>query len=202
MTTFYILRHADKEKGDFFNPRLRHQDQPISQTGKQRAEKLWQFFAEKPISAIYISEYLRTSQTIEYAANRLQLTPVIDRRLNEIDNGLFDGLSLDEIQQLYPEALKTLLERKQDFRFPKGETGEEARQRIASLLEEKRMAHNAENIILVCHEGLIRLTMCHIMNLPVYQRGNFHVDFCGITEITYQPEYAAWKLIRFNQTAC
>jgi hypothetical protein len=29
MTTWYIVRHAEKEPGDFYNPRLRHQDQII-----------------------------------------------------------------------------------------------------------------------------------------------------------------------------
>ena len=56
-----------------------------------------------------------------------------------------------------------------------------------------------ENIVAVSHEGLIRQLMCHIMNIPVYKRGNFYVDFCGITEISYQPEYQSWKLLRFNQ---
>ena len=200
MTTFYILRHADKEKGDFYNPHLRHQDEPISQKGKQDARKLWSFFSDKQVSAIYISEYLRTAQTIEYAASRLQLTPIIDKRLNEMDNGLFEGKSIQEIQQVFPDAWKSMLERKEDFRFPEGETGEEARKRIADLLEEKRKTHDTENVILVSHEGLIRSLMCYIMNLPVYQRGHFQVNTCGIMEIVYQPEYNAWKLIRFNHT--
>jgi hypothetical protein len=29
MPTFYIIRHARKELGDFYNPRLRHDDEPI-----------------------------------------------------------------------------------------------------------------------------------------------------------------------------
>ncbi len=32
--TFYIIRHAHKEQGNFYNPRLRHQDEPISQAGR------------------------------------------------------------------------------------------------------------------------------------------------------------------------
>lgn len=63
-----------------------------------------------------------------------------------------------------------------------------------------RQVHGDNNIVLLSHEGLIRLWMCHMMNLPVYKRGNFHVDFCGITEIVYQEQYRCWKLIRFNQT--
>lgn len=199
MTTCYIIRHAEKEKGDFYDPHLRHQDEPISQTGRQKAIRLWPYLRDKQISAIYISAYQRTRQTIEHVAAQLGITPVIDERLNEIDNGCFDGLSEEEIQRLYPEIWKAFVERSADFRFPGGETGEEANQRIASLLEEKQQAHMNENLIFVSHEGWIRLLMCHIMDLPVYRRWDFHYDFCGITEITYQPLYQSWKLIRFNQ---
>jgi broad specificity phosphatase PhoE len=199
MTTFYILRHADKESGDFYNPQLRHQDQPISQKGWLQAQKLAPFFADKPISAIYISEYRRTGQTIEYVAQAHQLTTIADARLNEIDNGLIEGLTDEEIRQKYPEVWNGFHERTVDFRFPEGETGIEAQKRIVDFLEEKRLQYSSGNIVAVCHDGLSRLLMCHIVNIPVYKRWNFQVDTCGIMEICYQPEFAAWKLIRFNQ---
>jgi broad specificity phosphatase PhoE len=199
MPTFYIIRHAHKEKGNSYNPRLRHQDEPISQQGRKEAIELWPYLCDKNISAIYISGYLRTGQTIDHVAKQLGNVPIMDERLNEIDNGCFDGMSNDEIQQKYPDVWKAFHERTADFRFPEGETGEEARQRIAEFLEEKQKIHAAENIVLVSHEGLIRLTACHILGLPVYYRWNFSVDFCGIMEISYQPEYRSWKLMRFNQ---
>jgi len=198
MNTVHIIRHAEKVKGEFYNPNLKHQDEPISANGKLESEKLWSYFSGKSVAAIYISEYLRTAQTAEYVAGRLGLTPVIDKRLNEIDNGLFETLSADEVQNQYPVEWRAFRERKQDFRFPEGETGEEARARIADILEEKRIAHENGNVLFFCHEGLIRILMCHIMGLPVYLRGNFQVDFCGIMEILYQPEYGKWKLVRFN----
>ena len=199
MTTCYIIRHAVKERGEFFNPRMRHQDEPISAQGQGDAKKLCSYFAGKSIAAIYISEYQRTRQTSEPLARQFNLTPVIDARLNEIDNGRLDGMTDEQIQQVYPDVWRAFLSRSADFRFPEGETGEEARQRIVEFLEEKRQRHASENIILVSHEGLIRLLMCTILDLPVYKRWNFHFDFCGIMEITYIAEYAIWKLIRFNQ---
>ena len=199
MKTFYIIRHADKEIGDFYNPVLRHQDQPISAKGQQDATKLYSFLADKPISAIYVSAYQRTGQTIEYAAQQLGLVPEVDDRLNEIANGYIDGLDEQEFKERFPEAWKAYIERKYDFRFPGGETGEEARIRIMNFLTEKMDRHNSESIVIVTHEGLIRILMCAIMGLPVYKRWNFFVDFCGITEIVFQPEYEEWKLIRFNQ---
>jgi|WetSurMetagenome_2_1015567.scaffolds.fasta_scaffold359477_1 broad specificity phosphatase PhoE len=198
MNSFYIVRHAEKEKGDFFNPYLRHQDEPITPKGQQSAQRLWSFFCSRNISAIYISEYLRTAQTVEYVSTQLRIAPVIDKRLNEIDNGLIEGLSDQELQSTYPEVWNGFRERDHDFRFPNGETGEEAKNRIVELLNEKRTLHPSENVLFVCHEGLIRIMTCAVMGLPVYHRWNYKVDFCGITEISYQPEYNNWKLIRFN----
>ena len=85
MTTCYIIRHAAKERGDFFNPDLRHQDEPISAQGRVDAQKLGSYFDGQSIAAIYVSEYRRTLQTSEPVARLLNLTPVIDARLNEID---------------------------------------------------------------------------------------------------------------------
>jgi len=199
MTTFFILRHADKESGDFYNPRLRHQDQPISEKGRLEAQRLVQFFSDKPISAIYISGFQRTGQTIQYVAQAHQLTPIMDERLNEIDIGGVDGLADEEIQQKYPQVWDGFQKRSADFRFPEGETGAEAQKRAVDFLEEKRQQYSSGNIILVSHDGLTRLLMCYIMDLPVYRRWNFQVDTCGIMEISYQLEFQAWKLIRFNQ---
>ena len=199
MTTCYIIRHAEKEKGDFYNPHLRHQDEPISQKGREEARKLWSYLCNKEIEAIYISGYLRTAQTIEYVAQQSGITAVIDERLNEIDNSSIEGMTDEAIRETYPDIWNGFRDRSSDFRFPEGETGEEAKARIAGFLAEKQQIHQNENIVVVSHEGLIRLLICHIMNIPVYERWNFHFDFCGIMEIMYQPDHNDWKLIRFNQ---
>lgn len=197
--TFYIVRHAQKEEGDFFNPGLRHQDQPISREGREQAQALRAFFADKEISKIYISAYQRTQQTIMPVAEDFNLVPVLDGRLNEIDNGLFEGRTEEEIQREFPEEWRAFCERKTDFHYPEGETGGEARDRIAAFLDEVRETHGEKDIIIVTHEGWIRLLMCHIMGNPVYNRWNFYVDYCGITELVHLPDYGVWKLMRFNQ---
>jgi broad specificity phosphatase PhoE len=198
--TFYIVRHAEKEKGDFYNPTLRHQDQPISRVGQEQAQKLIPSFEDKGISRVYVSAYQRTGQTIAPLAGHLNLLPIMDERLNEIDNGLFDGATEAEVREKFPAEWQAYRERKTDFRFPEGETGEEAQKRIIEFLNEKREAHGDENTLIVCHDGLIRLLMCHVTDNPTTSRWNFYVDFCGITEITFQPDHETWKLMRFNQT--
>lgn len=198
MSTFLVVRHAEKADGEFYNPYLRHQDQPITPSGRQRAERLLSFVGNRRPSSIYISEYLRTRQTAEYVAAQLGLCPVVEKRLNEVDNGAIEGLSDEEIRSNYPDVWNGFRQADHDFRFPGGESGEEARGRIMGLLEEKWLRHQSEAVVFVCHEGLIRIMVCAILGLPVYARWRFSVDFCGITEIAFQPEARKWKLIRFN----
>lgn len=196
---WYIVRHAEKEKGNFFNPVLRHQDEPVSSKGLVESRRLWDYFSKKNISQIYISHYIRTGQTVEYTARKLGITPIKDDRLNEIDNGLIDGMTDQQIEKTYPDVWRGFLERDHDFQFPGGEFAEDARARIVSFSHEKQ--RDNRDILIICHEGLIRLWACHILGMPVYRRWDFKVDYCGITEIEFIPEFNSWRLLRFNQLA-
>ncbi|MFW9948186.1 MAG: histidine phosphatase family protein [Candidatus Odinarchaeota archaeon] len=193
---WYIIRHADKEQGDFYNPDLRHQDQPISEKGHLKAQKLISYFSDKSIDKIFVSEYIRTKQTIKYVAEKKKILPIADSRLNEIDNGLIEGLSEQVLQQKYPYVWNAFKDRDRDFQFPEGESGEDALKRIKSFFKDKQVSK--EDIILVSHDGLIRLLLCYILGIAVYRRWDFQVDACGIMEIEYQTTFKKWKLIRFN----
>jgi broad specificity phosphatase PhoE len=196
---WYFLRHAEKETGDFYNPRLRHQDRPLSEKGHKDAQKLVGYFADKKLAAIYVSGYSRTYQTIQPVASELDLVPIVDERLNEIDNGLVDEMTEVEFKQAYPQEWSVFKARSADFRYPGGETGLEAQRRVVDFAVEKLAQHRGENILVVSHDGLIRLWICHILGIPVYKRGIFQVDSCGLVEVNYLQDEECWKLIRFNQ---
>ena len=198
--TFYILRHGDKEEGQFRNPNVPLNDQPLSELGQKQARALVGFFADRQIAHIYVSAYQRTGQTIAYVAQHFGLTPIVDERLNEMNIGDFENATREEREEKFPAEWQAYRERRSDFRFPGGESGVEAQRRAVEFLDEKRELHGDENVIAVCHDGLLRTLMCHVIGIPLNNRWNFRADTCGITEIEYQPEYGAWKLIRYNQT--
>ena len=123
---------------------------------------------------------------------------ILVQRLNEVDNGAWDGLSEAEIRKIYPKQWEAFQGRRRDFRFPAGETGREAEKRIAAFLDEKRLLHEGQNLLVVSHEGLMRLLACHVLRLPVYRRWAFRLDFCGLIELHHHPD-RGWSLVRLNQ---
>lgn len=194
----YVIRHGDKAKGDFFNPRLRHQDQPLSRLGRAQARALRRRLCTAEITGIYVSEYIRTGQTIAPLARAKGVVPVVDPRLNEIDVGELDKMPEGALKERYPEVWKAYLEAGTDYRWPGGETGGEAASRMMSLFREK--ADPARSIILVAHEGIIRCFIAELLGIPAYRRFLLTMDTAGVTEIGWEEDHKAWRLVRMNQT--
>lgn len=195
----YFIRHADKGTGSCYNEHLQHQDYPITKQGEKRAAKLAEYFEHINLDAVYASEYKRAQQTAGAVAERKGLSVSVDERLNEIDNGVIDGMSDEEIKRKYPVFFKDFLSFSKDVRFPGGETGSETKQRQKSLLDD--LIKKNEDALLVTHEGYIRLLVCHLAGLPVYKRCKFKMDYCGICEVEYLESSGQWRINKVNQTA-
>jgi broad specificity phosphatase PhoE len=194
----YLLRHAEKEWGGYFNPALRHQDEPLTAHGRRQAQAWAEHFAGAALAGIYVSRYQRTGQTAEPIAQRLGLSPMVDERLNELDNGQLEGMTEQAVRETYPDVWQALQARNTDFRFPGGETGAEAASRIEAFVAAAQRLHPDQSVLVVSHDGLIRLWLCCALGLPVYRRWDFKVDFCGLTELTLEPGAGRWRLLRFN----
>ncbi len=193
----YFVRHADKLGGDFFNQRIGHNDSPISPAGEQRAQRLAAYFENKPIDAVYASEYVRTAQTAEYVAAIKGLPVHRDGRLNEIDSGVIENMTDEQIQTQYPEFWRDFFSYERDVRFPGGETGDEVKARQKSLLD--NLIRQNKDAVLITHEGYIRLLICHVLGLPPYKRHLFHVGFCSVTELGYDEEMGFWSVYKVNE---
>ena len=194
----YIVRHGDKENHDYYNADLKHHDPPLSEAGIRKAKKLFDYFKNKQINKIIVSEYLRTEQTAQCVAENKGLHIIRDRRLNEIDNGIIESMSDEDIKEKYPEFWDNFFSYSKDVRFPEGETGEEVKARQKDLLDE--LIKNDEDILLVSHEGYIRLLICNLLDIPVYKRNLFEVDMCGIMEFKYDRKLKSWIIVKFNHT--
>ena len=194
----FISRHGEKIREGYYNEFLKHQDGPLTEKGEIMAKRLIDYFANIEIKRIIVSEYLRTSQTASYVANNKGLPIEKDKRLNEIDNGMIESMDEEEIIEKYPEFWRDFNSHTIDVRFPEGETGEDVLVRQKSLLDE--LIQRDQDVLLVSHEGYIRLLICHLLDIPVYKRHRFKVDMCGIMEIEYDKSTKEWIIIRFNHT--
>ncbi|TXT43717.1 MAG: putative phosphoglycerate mutase [Spirochaetes bacterium] len=179
--SIFVVRHADRELGDFPSPEVPMSDQPISAVGRKRAERLLEFFKDIEIATIRASKYVRTEQTIKPLAESKGLPVARDPRLNEINVGEAAKLSDEELRAGFPEFWKLYKERRQ-----------------ARVYEAFLELDPGANHIMVAHDGIIRTLVCKVLGLPPHMRHLFRIVFCSITVFDRSAEFGCWTMTRMN----
>jgi broad specificity phosphatase PhoE len=137
-------------------------DVALSSVGVAEAEAL----ACLDVDAVYTSPVRRCFETARPLAARLELEPLVEPRLREIDFGEFDGIAYAEAEERWPEVYAALLREPTTVRFPGGENYAELRARAWAALEEIVNRHDGERVAVFTHAGVIRSLLAHVLSVP------------------------------------
>ena len=74
------------------------------------------------------------------------------KALNEIDGGVCEGLTYEEIKEQYPEEYQRRKDSKYSYRYPMGESYYDLVIRLEPVIME---LERSENVLVVCHQGEI-----------------------------------------------
>ncbi|HAU36977.1 MAG TPA: hypothetical protein DCX07_04595 [Phycisphaerales bacterium] len=141
---------------------------PLTDAGEDHAAQAAGGLAAHPIAAVYASRGQAERQTAEIVARQLGVKVRIAPNLREIDYGLWQGLTKDEIQRRNPRVFRHWEEDPSAVRPPDGETLQEAQERIrlAVLAVLKRHKAQAE-VLLVLRPVVLGLLRCLIESTDV-----------------------------------
>ena len=193
----YFVRHGNKVAGDFYNAELNILDEPLSERGQTDAHHIAEYFRDIEIRKIIVSRHLRTQQTARFVSEEKRLPLLIDERVDEINNGGIRYMTESEIKAAYPAFWENFSSRQRDVRYPNGESGGDVIKRQDSFLNELKSEQG--NILVVTHEGFIRILLCNILGLPVYKRYKFKVAMGSVSAIEFDKTEQEWRLVLFNE---
>ena len=152
MTTVYLVRHGATE----WNHSRRAQgtaDIDLNDAGRGQAEEAADRLAEVDLSAVYSSDLRRAMDTARPIAERHGLPVKAEPRFQEIDQGEWTGLHVDEIQRRWPDLWGAA---RHYSRRPGGESPAEVRERALAGLKDAVASHPDGAIVVVSHGGTIR----------------------------------------------
>ncbi len=118
----------------------------LTKKGKKQAETAAKKFKNKKIVLIYSSDFLRTRQTAGIIAEKLGLKIKLDKRLRDINFGIFQGGKIGEYRKFF-------INKKLKFfkRPPKGESWRDVRKRTIDLIKDIEKKHRNKTILIVSH---------------------------------------------------
>jgi len=157
-SAIYLCRHGESQMN--VEQRIGG-DSSLSPRGEAFGAKLGDFMAEQPLDTIvWTSELCRTRQTADLAG--LNYEPW--KALNEIDAGVCEGLTYEEIRERYPEEYERRngeTGNKYSYRYPMGESYYDLVIRLEPVIME---LERSENVLVVCHQAVIRCLLAYFQN--------------------------------------
>ena len=162
-TTLLLIRHG-QTTWNVMGRIQGHEDVPLNDTGQGQAEALAQRLKGWPITAVYSSDLQRAAMTATVLGRSLGLDPSLDTDWRECHMGLFQGLTLKQAQNRFPQAFAG---QKRFVPPVKGETYPILQSRVIRAYDKIINAHRGEMVAVVSHGRTLSALIGHILDISV-----------------------------------
>jgi len=193
MSRLFLVRHGETALKS--SQRLwGHTDVELSALGLKQAERLRDRLASEKIDFIYSSDLKRALVTARTATSRHQLGITTCAELREFNYGKVEGLTFEEIERLYPDCSRYLIERSPDLRFPDGESLNELGKRVGKFTEGLKEHKAEETILIVVHSGVLRTLICQLLGIELKYFYQFIPELASLSIVETYPGVAVLNL--------
>lgn len=168
------------------NRLLGSSDVPLSTQGIQQATQLGARLAQEGITHLITSPLQRAYTTAKRIAPHIGPVPMtIEPRLQEIDFGAAEGLTLPEVARRYPDVYHAYCAQGNEVEFPRGEAFSAFQERVHHWLEEFLATYQDtdETVLIVTHGGVTRVALCILLAWPIETFWRIRQDYACINSI-------------------
>lgn len=172
----YLVRHGESEA----NVSKRFSgitDIELSQLGREQAKEAGKILIDKTIDNIFSSPLKRAKNTAEIIADEIGFNKdiVIDKSLTEVNFGIFENLTWEEIVEQYAEESQTWVEFKHKYKFPKGEGYDDIILRISDFFD-----NVPDNSLIATHYGVIQSVLLYFEIVDDTTLWDYNISNCDI----------------------
>ena len=195
MSTIFLFRHT--ETVNTVDGKFRYNgfiDVDVTIQGLQRLRKYIPIVKFKNIKKIYSSDLKRAYKGAKIFADALGLKVIKLKELREVKQGIFEGLTYEEIMEKFPEEAKKKFSDFINYRVKDGENLIDAYNRVIPCF--KNIILKNENSIIVAHGGVNMLILTYCLNMSLKDIFRIQQDFGCMNEIVVTDGFT--KVVRMN----
>jgi broad specificity phosphatase PhoE len=170
-------------------------DIDMSQDGYQQIEKIRDRLATQKIDAVLCSDLKRAriSAEIITAGRNLEIKAVPE--LREMDYGLAEAMTWEQISQNYPEVTECMINRDPQLNFPEGESFAELSTRIKKIAGVLLNYPPEQTILVVGHSGPLGVLICALLEIGMEVWWRLRIDNASLSIVNTYPRFAILNLL-------
>ncbi|SDL12867.1 probable phosphoglycerate mutase [Catalinimonas alkaloidigena] len=174
---------------------------PLSDEGREQAQRLAFRLRNETISAVYSSQLGRAIETAQILAKTHKLTLQIREGLQEISHGHWEGMTRKEVDEKYPDEAAAWEEDPFTYAPKDGETGLDVTARALPTVMDIVRSHPGEKVLIVSHKATIRLLLSSLLGFePRRYRDALDQSPAALNIIDFKDPVRA-RLTLFNDTS-
>jgi probable phosphoglycerate mutase len=192
-TEIILIRHGETE----WNSQKRmqgHSNSNLSEVGRGQIQALGELMKNVSFDHIYSSDSLRTSQTAEAITQYSGHTLQFDQRIREKNLGVFEGLTSTEAKERHPEIYRLFKTAGANYVIDEGESTQQLLERALEFIEEIRLRHPQERVVMVTHGGVVRVLMKHALGLSIDAPTRFIIKNTGIFGLIWNENWLVTQM--------
>nr|CAD7440608.1 unnamed protein product [Timema bartmani] len=174
--TIYLTRHGESEQN--LQGRIGG-DSDLSLRGHQYSGALTQYIQQQDIPGlrVWTSWLKRTIQTV----SGIPAPQERWKALNEIDAGICEEMTYEEIAEKYPEDFAARDQVKFTYRYPRGESYEDLVARLEPVIME---LERQGNVLVVSHQAVLRCLLAYFLDKSADELPYLQVPLHTIIKLT------------------
>jgi isoleucyl-tRNA synthetase len=160
---YFLLRHGTSLKNlkDIDSCWPEKIPSPLTKEGEKQIKLAAKRLKNEKIDLIFSSDLLRTKQTAEIVGKELGIRPKFNKKLRDVNVGIFNGRPIKEIGRFWNKEKKLSPLEHYSRRFylapPKGENYTEIEKRMYEFVKQLDKRYQEKNILIVGHERPLTL---------------------------------------------
>lgn len=167
MIKLYLVRHGETDG----NIKKRYQgstDVPLNENGLVQAHMLSDYLKDTPFTAIYSSPLCRAKVTADLIAAPHHLDVQTCEDLKEINFGVWEGHTYDEITTLWPGEMEAFYNSDGTLAAREGESFAHVRDRMTQAVHKLMANHkDGDTVLVVSHGASLRSLLFGLLDLPL-----------------------------------
>ena len=169
-------------------------DTPLSEIGHRQARMIGDRLADTSIDIAYSSDQTRAHETAKHILDgrNVVLNPIPE--LRERGHGVFEGLTVRERKDRYPDMFADSTVKNLDFAPTGGETFRGTNLRMAAWAHGFLQEHLNETVLVVGHGGSLRGAIIAWMGFSDEATWRFVLANCGLSIIETYADNAVLRL--------
>jgi alpha-ribazole phosphatase len=196
-TRLYIVRHGELVTSKEWRY-VGQMDVELNDAGKQQIKKLSSRLSSEQIDRIFSSDLNRTIESANIIGNKLVIINEPISEFREIDLGVWEGHTLEEIEEKFPEDLLKRSEDIMDFRVENGESFSDVNKRVIPKIMDIIEDNVGKRILVVAHGGVNQIIIADALGLNINNIPRLEQNYACLNIIDYYKTGPVVRLI--NET--